>query len=418
MRSSVFVLAAAALASAAPMYQMWLSLNLSLYLPTSATIGHETSSSLPAATPSIRATKNDDNDSPRATTSNASMSTAFPNLQRLGQTLLSNDSSPRSDWERTLLARLDRIRENCGELCAINNLQSLEKYTVKPKNETAVSMRQLKVPVDCDAIMLDEEIDASDNAIPKAPPEELIPYYTMGGAIDRGFLYVNQTYAGTTAGIPVWTQGMIDRQFQKIWKLEQQNFTQRRIGVGSYGRQSTEMFLRVKEYIPMKNARVLVIGSEAPWLEGAALYLGASEVVTLEYGRIESRVPKLIPYLPSEFRELYRNKTLGLFDVVLSFSSVEHSGLGRYGDALNPWADLLALARARCVTKPGGYLGLAVPVERRQSLRDIIIFNEKRLYGPHRYPLLTANWEQLDGEKHRHRSRKVHPPYAFRNPSN
>ena len=60
-------------------------------------------------------------------------------------------------------------------------------------------------------------------------------------------------------------------------------------GVGSYGLQSTDLFLRVKEYIPVKNARVLVIGSEAPWLEGAAR---AAEVVTLEYGRIDSQVPQ------------------------------------------------------------------------------------------------------------------------------
>ena len=29
------------------------------------------------------------------------------------------------------------------------------------------------------------------------------------------------------------------------------------------------------------------------------------------------------------------------FDAVVSFSSLEHSGLGRYGDAINPWADVL-----------------------------------------------------------------------------
>ena len=92
---------------------------------------------------------------------------------------------------RTPFARLDRIRENCGELCAINDLESLEKYTVAPKNETAVSLRQFKVPVDYGAIMLDEEIHASHNTIPETPPAELLPYYTMGGAICCGFSYVN-----------------------------------------------------------------------------------------------------------------------------------------------------------------------------------------------------------------------------------
>ena len=32
------------------------------------------------------------------------------------------------------------------------------------------------------------------------------------------------------------------------------------------------------------------------------------------------------------------------YDCVASFSSVEHSGLGRYGDELNPFGDLQASA--------------------------------------------------------------------------
>ena len=38
----------------------------------------------------------------------------------------------------------------------------------------------------------------------------------------------------------------------------------------------------------------------------------------------------------------YMNGTLPKFDVMVSFSSIEHSGLGRYGDELNPWGDLVS----------------------------------------------------------------------------
>eukprot|EP00541_Cyclophora_tenuis_P018576 CAMPEP_0116569474 /NCGR_PEP_ID=MMETSP0397-20121206/16328_1 /TAXON_ID=216820 /ORGANISM="Cyclophora tenuis, Strain ECT3854" /LENGTH=122 /DNA_ID=CAMNT_0004097071 /DNA_START=147 /DNA_END=518 /DNA_ORIENTATION=+ len=97
---------------------------------------------------------------------------------------------------------------------------------------------------------------------------------------------------------------------------------------------------------------------------------------------------------PSEFRHQYnKDKSQLLFDVVVSFSSIEHSGLGRYGDALNPWGDILGTARARCVTKLGGYLALAVPTG-----QDTIHFNLHRLYGKNRYPLLAANWKQVDGD--------------------
>ena len=38
---------------------------------------------------------------------------------------------------------------------------------------------------------------------------------------------------------------------------------------------------------------------------------------------------------PDVFKQKFNEGTLGLFDVIVTFSSVEHSGLGRYGDALN-----------------------------------------------------------------------------------
>ena len=62
--------------------------------------------------------------------------------------------------------------------------------------------------------------------------------------------------------------------------------------------------------------------------------------------------------IPSEFRKSYLDGSLGVFDAIVTFSSIEHSGLGRYGDALNPWGDILTIARAWCVTKTGGQLVL------------------------------------------------------------
>jgi hypothetical protein len=63
---------------------------------------------------------------------------------------------------------------------------------------------------------------------------------------------------------------------------------------------------------------------------------------------------------PLQFRKSYLSDTLGTFDAIVTFSSVEHSGLGRYGDALNPWGDIIAIARAWCVTKQGGSLTIGV----------------------------------------------------------
>jgi hypothetical protein len=43
--------------------------------------------------------------------------------------------------------------------------------------------------------------------------------------------------------------------------------------------------------------------------------------------------------VPLEFRNSYLNNTLCIFDVIVIYSSVEHSGLGRFGDMLNSWGD-------------------------------------------------------------------------------
>ena len=39
---------------------------------------------------------------------------------------------------------------------------------------------------------------------------------------------------------------------------------------------------------------------------------------------------------------------------MITYSSLEHSGLGRYGDSLNPWGDLITMAKAWCLLKPKG----------------------------------------------------------------
>ena len=78
---------------------------------------------------------------------------------------------------------------------------------------------------------------------------------------------------------------------------------------------------------------------------------GAEHVTTLEYSAITSHHPKLTPMLPSDMARQFLDGTLPDFDAVVSFSSLEHSGLGRYGDGLNPYGDLITMARAWCVTK-------------------------------------------------------------------
>ena len=105
-------------------------------------------------------------------------------------------------------------------------------------------------------------------------------------------------------------------------------------------------------------------------MEALLILNGAASVTTLEYHEIESRHPKVKAVMPDELSKkfldvsekiatifflfdtnsttcifFYVQGTLEKFDIMVSFSSLEHSGLGRYGDELNPWGDLIAMAR-------------------------------------------------------------------------
>ena len=87
-----------------------------------------------------------------------------------------------------------------------------------------------------------------------------------------------------------------------------------------------------------------VIGSQSPWVESILLGEGASKVTTLEYNKIQSEHPRVKTLLPDEMADLV-NRGQANFDGVVTYSSLEHSGLGRYGDELNPWGDLVSMAR-------------------------------------------------------------------------
>ncbi len=352
--------------------------------------------------------------------------------------LLYNSSEP-DPWKRELMARLDRIRQACGELCTLNDAEQIQAHIITNNNikvtnnhdnhnhnnnnsnindnhgsttmTTTTTFPPLRVPnVNCNAIMESADIDASDGTFPSTIPSELLPYFTVGGLIPfETFRIFRQHYQGKNAKTTQWTEEDIETQkasaMKEIPELE-----------GSYNVEASRLLREKLRQLDLgdttttttnnntnnKKKRVLVIGSETPWVEAICLGLGAAHVTTLEYGRINSTHPRVNAMTPDRFRTHYRDGTLGTFDVVISHSSLEHSGLGRYGDALNPWGDILAVARAWCVTKPGGLLYLGLP-----TAQDRILFNAHRLYGKVRWSLITANWQQIDADQHTHEELEV-----------
>ncbi|KAJ1439676.1 hypothetical protein B484DRAFT_443859 [Ochromonadaceae sp. CCMP2298] len=117
-------------------------------------------------------------------------------------------------------------------------------------------------------------------------------------------------------------------------------------------------------------------------------------VITLEYQQIYSDHPLLVTMTPAQLRANIRggHMQLGTLDFAFSFSSLEHDGLGRYGDPLDAYADVKSLAQLHCLLKPGGLLFLGVPIG-----EDALEMNASRVYGYRRLGLLLATgWRLLD----------------------
>ena len=120
------------------------------------------------------------------------------------------------------------------------------------------------------------------------------------------------------------------------------------------------------------------------------LELGAAKITTLEYDVIRTDHPKIEIITPENLRQAYLKGKAPNFDAMVSFSSLEHSGLGRYGDSLNPWGDLITMAKVWCLMKPKGRALVGVP-----SGLDVILFNACRNYGPIMSSHLFANWNVI-----------------------
>lgn len=72
---------------------------------------------------------------------------------------------------------------------------------------------------------------------------------------------------------------------------------------------------------------------------------------------------------------------------ISSLNVVEHCGLGRYGDPLDPEGTDKACAEIVRVTKPGGSIYVAVPTQKQSAIR----FNANRIFAPDDFLTKFAN---------------------------
>ncbi|CAI5995809.1 unnamed protein product [Closterium sp. NIES-65] len=202
--------------------------------------------------------------------------------------------------------------------------------------------------------------------------------FTLGGRIALVCWWHSKSKPGSVAKSFVWTNDDIDARAAQARARDP--------ALGSYGPNVTAAFLQAFERYPVSGKSVLVIGSRSPWVESICLGFDAESITTVDFNKPIASHPKMRQMLVEELEG-----TDEVFDVAVSFSSLEHDGLGRYGDPINPFGDLQRMQKIKGLIKPGGLLFLGVPVG-----NDTLVYNSHRIYGPIRMPLLLAGWKLLD----------------------
>jgi hypothetical protein len=179
---------------------------------------------------------------------------------------------------------------------------------------------------------------------------------------------------------PVWSKALLEDLLNKAGKRSTEGMT------GYGGSAPRDMYAAIDAF-PVKDKSVLVIGTLNPWIEAIVLAYGnAKEVYTVDFNKPISELSQFKTLSIPELEQLGRR-----FDVVVSFSAIEHDGLGRYGDPLNPNADLQRMKKIKNFIKRDGIFFFSVPVG-----KDTLYFNAHRVYGKIRWPLLTEGWSVID----------------------
>ncbi|CAI5446706.1 unnamed protein product [Caenorhabditis angaria] len=144
--------------------------------------------------------------------------------------------------------------------------------------------------------------------------------------------------------------------------------------------------------VGVNNQNGLVVGSLSAWVEVYALKNGAAHLLTVEYTTIiveEAWKHRIETILPIDFVKKSANFS-NSFDFVSTFSSIEHSGLGRFGDPMDAIGDFREMQKIRCALKKGGHLFLGIPIG-----VDGIMFNLHRIYGQLRLAMMFSGFEWI-----------------------
>jgi SAM-dependent methyltransferase len=265
---------------------------------------------------------------------------------------------------------------------------------------------------------------ASGVVPPRDPPVELVSEFTQGGKIPIAKMYIddNNQGKGTHYSYPrkaieshiVGAQRQASMLRRYIEKEEEDDDDDYNV-FDIIPKKNWIPFALLLHEDKLKGKNVAVFGSIDPYIESIVIAYGANQVTTFEYNKFTLDHNKINVVCGDEYRNLIASHSScsssiesgsnskegacdsgsseydGSFDVVLSFSSFDHSGLGRYGDEIDPNGDIKAMKFAHSVLKNNGYMFLTIPIG-----PDVIVWNLHRRYGMHRLPLMLENFTVID----------------------
>jgi len=305
------------------------------------------------------------------------------------------DEKPLTEMEVYLTERLIKIKKSCGDVCKTDAKLVIKKPLDDEKLGKAGNYKNLviqKKSIECRNLFEDSIHDKPAPEFQKEPfeylPKSLWNDFTYQNRVLVTRYFLTDSFpSDRNSGVSTthWNRQSIEN---KISLAKSQSWEQ--FG-GNYGGTESKLLYDtiLAGNVTVKNKNVLVIGSIQPWVESIFLALGANHTTTLEYNEIISDHPQTTAYLPWDLSKKYLKGDLKQkFDVMVSYSSLEHGGLGRFGDAMHPWGDLVTMAKAWCLIKDKGAAIIAVPTAKQ----DTIEYNAHRCYGPLLLSHLFANW--------------------------
>ncbi len=203
-------------------------------------------------------------------------------------------------------------------------------------------------------------------------PDRFLKDFSMGGRIPITMQFRHET----SDGVLTWSK--------HYWESLQPAIDQLLSSGKPIGYSSDVHMISALNAFPVKGKSVVVIGSVHPLYEAIVHRMGANPT-TVEFRKIEHDIPELTTYTVEELKHLDLQ-----FDCGVTISALEHDGLGRYGDPIDPFGDLKTMRSYKNIIRKNGLMFLSVPVG-----QDATVWNSHRIYGRMRLPMLLEGWKMI-----------------------